>query len=469
MSGISGDSLLSINVPFRSLRLRLLGPLIATAFLASILVAFASYWLGSQWATDEVQTRFQKIKSTLENSSFPLNALVLASLADLTQTELVALEGTDKIRHITIDGAPATLPQAIAQPTSAVPETNTDGDLITIGERRYRVFQFDTLQGLARADRVTRIAVLFDESALDASRRRAAMLPLATGLSTVLALSSITFLLTSRLVGRISKLHQRVEAVAAGDFVSTVSDHAGDEVGQLDRAVDQMARQLDQLWRQVNRQQSEKLLHQIAGGMAHQLRNSLTGARMAVELHAAQCDRTLDESLEVAIGQIEMSENYVRRLLLVASGRQDQDHPMKVAACWDDVRSSLSPIAKHLRIDMAWHLDDAVAAFQLKDGPTWVAAVTNLVHNAMQAGDRVEVNLDMLQPLQLRLRVTDNGPGISKAVVDELFEPFVTSKPEGLGLGLSVVRRAAEYLGGSCQWKRVEERTVFEFCVAVFR
>ncbi len=468
ISCISDESLLSISAPFRSLRLRLLGPLIATAFLASIVVALASYWLGSRWATDEAQTRFHKIEITLADSSFPLNGLVLASLADLTQTELVAFSDSGNVRQSTIDGTASTLRQAALGKPGDSSMNDDQGQLITISDRRYRVFQFDTVGGSSRADRVSRIAVFFDEDVLDASRRRAAILPLATGLSTILALSSITFVLASRLVGRISKLHQRVEAVAAGDFQSTVSDHVPDEVGRLGGAVDNMARQLDQLWRHVNRQQSEKLLHQIAGGMAHQLRNSLTGARMAVELHAAECDQTEDEGLSVAIGQIEMSEDYVRRLLLVASGRQDEDHPMKVTGCWDDVRSSLSPIAKHLRIDITWHLDETIGDHQVKDGPTWVAAVTNLVHNAMQAGDCVRVKLDLISNHQICLRVSDNGPGVSESVAEELFEPFVTSKPEGLGLGLSVVRRAAEYLGGSVQWKRETEQTVFEFLVAAF-
>jgi hypothetical protein len=223
-----------------------------------------------------------------------------------------------------------------------------------------------------------------------------------------------------------------------------------------------MAQQLKQLWNQINRQQSEKLLHQIAGGMAHQLRNSLTGARMAVELHAQECQATDDEGIRVAIHQIELSEDYVRRLLLVASGRQDKDRPTEVQTCFDDVRTSLSPIAKHLRVNLRWELDDDLRQRRIQDGPTWVAAVTNLIHNAIQAGDEVDVSLQQLSENMLRVTVSDNGAGIPDAVAANLFEPFVTSKPEGMGLGLPVVQRSAEYLGGSVQWRRENERTIFE-------
>ncbi|EMI42584.1 membrane protein containing ATP-binding region, ATPase-like domain protein [Rhodopirellula sp. SWK7] len=449
---------LSDPAPLRSLRFRLLGPLIAVALIAAIIVALASYRLGDRWAMDDLQERFVGIKNTLADSTFPLNATVLDSLAELTQTDLVTTGKTGRVKYSTLDGL------------DAAPQ---EGEM-TIDEKRYLVYFFDTQRGKIRADDVARVAVVFDERTLSASRRRAAILPLATGLSTILALSSITLFMQSRLVGRISKLQRRVRGIAAGEFACTDTDHAPDELGRLGADVDEMAGQLDQLWKRVNRQQSEKLLHQIAGGMAHQLRNSLTGARMAVELHAAQCDSPDKESLPVAIHQIELAEDYVRRLLLVASGRQDEDRPTDVTVCWNDVRSSLSPIARHLHLDVEWHLDESFdstpqsdASHRIGDGPTWVAAVTNLVHNAMQAGDVVEVRLERPTDKSVCVRVRDNGPGIDKNVADELFEPFVTSKPEGMGLGLSVVRRAAEHLNGDVAWHRDDGWTVFDFTASL--
>ncbi len=432
---------------FRSLQRRLLGPIILTAILAAALVAFVSYWLGTRWAKNEMQARFHAIRQTLSDANFPLNAMVLDSLAELTRTELIALDETHTILVSTIEVA--RLPH--------------EGEQVIVDGNRYRKFSFSTIRGKARSDGVTTVVALFDEQLLDAVRRRAMLLPLATGISTIIALSTITLLLTSRLVGRIGRLQRRVELVAHGDFESTASDDVDDELGRLSGAVDSMAKQLAQLWKQLNRQRSEKLLHQVASGMAHQLRNSLTGARMAVELHAAECTTADDEGIRIAIHQLELSEDYVRRILLVASGRQDEDRPMAVAVCWDDILASISSIAKHLRVDIEWIALEAMHRWQVKDGPTWIAAVTNLIQNAIQAGDHVQVALSLLEGDLIRVRVSDNGPGVPASVADEIFEPFVTSKPEGMGLGLPVVRRAAEYLGGSVHWSRESNRTVFEF------
>ena len=64
---------------------------------------------------------------------------------------------------------------------------------------------------------------------------------------------------------------------------------------------------------------------------------------------------------------------------------------------------------------------------------------------------------------RIRIDVADDGPGPPAEVAATLFEPLVTTKPEGIGLGLSVVKRSAESLGGDVQWRRQDGRTVFSF------
>ncbi len=57
--------------------------------------------------------------------------------------------------------------------------------------------------------------------------------------------------------------------------------------------------------------------------------------------------------------------------------------------------------------------------------------------------------------------MADSGPGPPPEVAERLFEPFVTSKPEGVGLGLAVARQVAEAHGGSLSWRRDPDRTCF--------
>jgi signal transduction histidine kinase len=69
--------------------------------------------------------------------------------------------------------------------------------------------------------------------------------------------------------------------------------------------------------------------------------------------------------------------------------------------------------------------------------------------DAMPQGGSLEVSLGAPVYGQVELRVCDTGPGITPALLPRLFEPFVSSKETGLGLGLVVSRRIAESHGGN--------------------
>nr|WP_286177725.1 HAMP domain-containing sensor histidine kinase [Rhodopirellula sp. JC639] len=275
------------------------------------------------------------------------------------------------------------------------------------------------------------------------------------------------FFLTSRLIGRLKRLETQVDRIAGGEFESELSDTGHDEVGRLAGAISTMAGQLSELWDRVNRQQSAKLLHQISGGMAHQLRNTLTGAKMAIELHQGNLNSEPPEEVRVALRQLEIAEQYVSRLLALGRGEPSTEQPQCVGECLEDVRSTHQPIANHLRVDLTWSIDPGLQSRWVKDGSSFSAAVSNLVLNAMQAGTSVKVDALIDPTGQCLLSVADNGPGIDDSVSGSLFDPFVTCKPEGLGLGLPLVKRTAELLGGSVRWHRESGTTTFELTVTV--
>jgi C4-dicarboxylate-specific signal transduction histidine kinase len=85
--------------------------------------------------------------------------------------------------------------------------------------------------------------------------------------------------------------------------------------------------------------------------------------------------------------------------------------------------------------------------------------VINLVMNACEAlagkdGDRRVTLTTSACGGQVDLSVRDNGPGMADAVADRAFEPFVTTKPDGLGMGLAICRGIAEACGGRLSAKR---------------
>lgn len=451
-----------------SLRLRLLGPILTAALVATLLVAAGSYTLGWRWAKSNADARFQAIRSTLAQASFPLNATVLEMIAGMTQSQLRTQSDSGEVIDATI----------------GAPQNSQDA------EDRFLSYAFLLPRENVNRSSAAVVQVYFDAAEIRAASRNAALLPLATGLSTIALLTTVTLLITGRFVQRLLGLQSKVQSIARTKLASgywtayskdpalpregpkqpskPTAQHrqhaffkAPDELAQLETAVDAISSQLDQLWTQLKRQQSEKLLYQLASGMAHQLRNSLTGARIAIELHSNECPANDREGLNIAIVQLEQMEAYVRRLLLVGKSQPAQDARMDLLSCISAVRSGLDTIAKHRNIDLVWELpQEELSRWSVRDGRILSESLSNLILNAIEAGTQVYVKATRERE-QIQFLVMDNGPGISPELQGELFEPFVTSKPEGLGLGLSLVRRAADYLGGEVWWNRDNEMTEF--------
>jgi nitrogen-specific signal transduction histidine kinase len=99
--------------------------------------------------------------------------------------------------------------------------------------------------------------------------------------------------------------------------------------------------------------------------------------------------------------------------------------------------------------------------------------VLNLTHNAIEAISQQRINqqgggksqitvaLEAIEHHRVAIHVRDTGPGPTPAVAEQLFEPFVSGKPEGTGLGLYVARKIVENHHGAIYWQRKDAVTCF--------
>jgi C4-dicarboxylate-specific signal transduction histidine kinase len=90
----------------------------------------------------------------------------------------------------------------------------------------------------------------------------------------------------------------------------------------------------------------------------------------------------------------------------------------------------------------------------------------NLVRNAAEAMQGQPQAVVLLQAAAgsggVEIHVADRGPGVAQAIVPQLFEPFVTTKPRGLGVGLAICRTVVEAHGGSLAYApRPEGGSIF--------
>jgi signal transduction histidine kinase len=224
-----------------------------------------------------------------------------------------------------------------------------------------------------------------------------------------------------------------------------------------------MAGRLAQLQEAVRQTERLRLIGQVSGGLAHQLRNSVTGARLAVQLHARNCDGQGDaEALEVALRQLALVETNLKRFLDQGRGEVLHKAPCDLAQLLDEVIGLVGPQCRHAQIGLCWQRPADDWTIQ-GDADQLQHVVHNLVGNAVDAAGpngTVELGLSKAGGV-IVVEVWDTGPGPPPEIAPRLFELFVTGKREGIGLGLAVAKQVAEAHGGKIDWRREGGRTCF--------
>lgn len=209
-------------------------------------------------------------------------------------------------------------------------------------------------------------------------------------------------------------------------------------------------------------------LGEMASGMAHELTQPLTAV-----LSQAQAGRHLlgrgeidglRASLDSIISQTKRASAILDRLRNWTRPRQTAPGPVSVNAVAHNVRQLLQAEAERAGIELKLQLDPHVTPVNA-DAIEIEQVLFNLVRNALDAVSTAAVRQVLITtrtagPATL-LEVTDTGPGVASEIRSRLFEPFVTSKPDGTGLGLALCQRLVESMGGEIMLDEGARNTTF--------
>jgi signal transduction histidine kinase len=434
--------------------------LVLAAVLAN--VGFSA-WLAAQRSAAATRAAQQQVADALRTSRVSLSAAVLEALHRLTGNHFLVWE--ESARRIGLSTLPSETLAAVHGDMVAAALRAGSG---TFGEQRYRL-------GTVRSEgvRPETVLILTPERSVIAATFEAVWPVLAVAAGTLAVLVPLGLRTTRRLATRITAVERHVAQIAEGEFGHTlVAGHdapaAGDEISRLVDGVNHMSLELEQLRSSLVAGERQRLLGQLAAGFAHELRNAVTGARLAIDLHRRRCPQaavsgpTPDDSLTVAARQLDILEEEVRGLLALAkpsSHGTPAPEPVLIDRLLAEVRDLTAPRCEHAGVRMHCELPTNLSIIGRHDSLR--AALVNLALNGIDAaGHGGTVWLSAVRAgSQIILAVDDSGAGPPESVRDSMHEPFVTSKPEGIGLGLAIAQSVAEEHGGTLAWERHDGRT----------
>jgi signal transduction histidine kinase len=291
-----------------SLRYQLLTPLFAL-FLGVVGLSAWTAAASARRARRQIETQVRDITRTVGQVRYPLTERVLELMKGLSGADYFLIDG-DGRRRTTLGTLDFTLPDI---PSS---EGGTDpslGQLVTVADTPY-LCSMVVLTQMPNAG--SRLYVLYPEALWRDALWEAIRPSLAFGFFGCVAALVLTLGVAQRLGHRFQELERRTRMIAAGDFSPMPLPARNDELRDLGRSVNDMARRLREYQEEMQNTERLRLLGQVGGGLAHQLRNGVTGARLAVQLHAKSCrEPDADGALEVALRQLAFVEAHLKRFL----------------------------------------------------------------------------------------------------------------------------------------------------------
>jgi len=237
--------------------------------------------------------------------------------------------------------------------------------------------------------------------------------------------------------------------LAAGDLAVRLDARRSDETGRAIRAFNDMAAQLEHSRSRLVYLTQLASWQLLARKMAHELKNSLTPIRLTLEEIVARNpgDAFIEQAARIVIDEVESLERRVRAFSDFAA-----EPPVRSAAVpVNAVLEERIVLLKAAHPEVAYNVVLAGSGpAVLGDEDLLKGILSNLLENAAEAagpGGAV-LAITSSDAASVALEVHDSGPGLSAEARQTLFEPAISFKKRGMGLGLSIARKNALLMGG---------------------
>jgi signal transduction histidine kinase len=424
-------------------------PFAAVAVVATVLATWLAVREVRQWLDQHRANDAATAAAVLSRADYATNPAVLRIAADLAGVEAVTVGPDGRLIASSFEtdvpgDVLALLPAGQAAPLAAACGAGCALHVVPVAVPGQEGARLMVVAGRAVIDPFTEATV------------RSIWMAAVFGLVLVVAISQW---LARVLTARIERLVDVTNDVAPDSTMRALEGH--DDIGRLGAAFNRMVNRLEDHRRALMRSEKLAVAGLMAARVAHDVRNPLASIKLRTQLllgHSAH-DADASESLRVVLRDISQLEAVVNDLLETARPEEPKFESCHMAQI---VRAAAEPFTAplaHRRITLAIATDDAAPPAYV-DRRRLHRALVNVLTNAAEAtraGGHIIVTTRVQEGHHV-IEIADDGVGIAPGLEERLFDPFVSDKPDGIGLGLVNVKAIVESHHGTVRLQRREGR-----------
>ncbi len=248
--------------------------------------------------------------------------------------------------------------------------------------------------------------------------------------------------------------------IPVGITVSPIRDGAGRLRGAVGSFID--LTELKRMEERLRRADRLAAVGEISASLAHEIRNPVASVRGAIEELSGSrpVEGTDGQLMNIAIRECDQLSRIVSNFLDFVGAPQRENERIDISGLLDETVQSVELGRQNGNVEILKRYPPNLGHIagdrsQIKE------AFVNVIQNSIEATPkggsiRLDARFEQALPGQVSILVTDEGEGLSLPQMERIFDPFYTTKPRGVGLGLSIVHRIVTSHGGSIDVESAE-------------
>lgn len=425
--------------------LRIVLPFILLFFVISLSSWFFSTCLIRRYLDGNFQRQMVRVAGVISRSSYVLNPVIFRQIKDVVQADIVLFDVQGHLLNSTLDEEiDKELLKEIAV-NSGSGET-VKKNIKLQGKIYNTVIHPVVVPGRGNAF----LSLWMPVNKAEQLQRQIFQSTGRLAFFGLLAMIILGYLIARTITRPLEELAVVTGKIAEGDYSRRAIVHRNDEIGSLAHDFNRMINRIQEYEKRLVESEKMATAGQMAAGLAHEIRNPLTSIKMFVQvLHGRLADQAENQAMiDSLLQEIRRLERIINQIVERARPGDFNFRQGNINDHLKEVLRIAAPTLSAANITLDCHLSPALPMVSY-DAAKLKQVFWNLLLNsrdAMPKGGTLEISTVTVNN-NLKIIFSDSGSGLSDDP-ERFFAPFYTTKPEGMGLGLSTSRKIIARHGG---------------------